>query len=139
RAYHLLVLTATYGDGEAPASARQFLGRLKSLRSNPTFAVLGFGDRSFPRFCSSAEEVEEALVARGLKPLLSLHTIDRQSPAEFAEWGRLLGEATGSEIRLSYVPPRPATQGLVLDERTLYGVEVQAPVCRLRFTAPSRS
>jgi len=137
KADRLLVLAATYGDGEAPASARQFIGRLKSLRSRPAFAVLGFGDRSFPQFCAYAHEVESALVEAGLKPLLPMSAIDRQSPAEFADWGRLLGEATGEDIRLTYAPPRPATQDFVLEQRDLYGVEVQAPVRRLRFKLPS--
>lgn len=137
-ASHLLVLTATYGDGAAPASARQFLMRLKAFASRPAFAVLGFGDRSFPQFCAYAAEVEGALTAQELKPLLPIYGIDRQSSADFAAWGNILGAAIGIELCLSYVPPRPATQGLMLSERSLYGVEVQAPVAMLRFVLPAR-
>jgi sulfite reductase (NADPH) flavoprotein alpha-component len=138
KANRLFVLAATYGDGASPASARQFSKRLEALGSRPAFAVLGFGDRSFPQFCAYAAEVDAALTARGLQPLLPVYGIDRQSPADFAAWGRILGEAIGAELGLSHVPARPATRSLVLDERSVYGVEVQAPVALLRFTLPRR-
>lgn len=134
----LFVLTATYGDGAPPASARQFLKRLDAFASRPAFAVLGFGDRSFPQFCAYAAEIEGALTAHGLQPLLPVYGIDRQSPADFIAWGSILGDAIGVELRLSHVPPRPPIRGLVLAERSLYGVEVQAPVAMLRFALPAR-
>lgn len=136
KARHLFLLAATYGDGAAPASARQFVGRLKSFASRPAFAVLGFGDRSFPQFCAFASEVEAALSAHGLEPLLPVYGIDQQSSADFATWGKILGERLGFGLTLSHVPPRPRTRAFVLEERSLYGVEVQAPVARLRFTVP---
>ena len=131
KATRLLVLAATYGDGAAPASARNFLARLESFASRPRFTVLGFGDRNFARFCAYASEVDAALIARGLEPLLPIHLIDRQSAADFAAWGDNLGARLGVNLRLAYVPPRPRTATVVLDERELYGVEVQAPVVRL--------
>ena len=138
KARRLLVLAATYGDGAAPASARQFLARLGSFASRPDFAVLGFGDRSFPQFCGYALEVEAALTERGLNPLLPVYGIDRQAPADFVGWGNILGERLGIGLALSHVPPRPRTSRFVLEERTLFGVEVQAPVAMLRFAMPYR-
>lgn len=46
-AKRLFILTATYGDGDAPASANQFLTKLQKINKTPQFttAVLGFGDR----------------------------------------------------------------------------------------------
>ena len=64
RARALIVMAATYGDGVAPASARRFLDRLDGLSPLPV-AVLGFGDRAFPRFCAYAETVAAALDAIG--------------------------------------------------------------------------
>jgi len=138
KASRLLVLTATYGDGAAPASARQFLARLDGFASRPAFAVLGFGAQSFPRFCGYAAEVEAALRQHGLEPLLPLYGIDQQSTAQFAAWGALLGDRLGTPLALDHEPPRPRTGRLVLEERALYGVEVQAPVVRLRFVAEGR-
>ena len=138
KARRLLVLTATYGDGTAPETARQFLGRLAAFTSRPAFAVLGFGDQNFPRFCGYAADVEAALHNHGLEPLLPLYGIDRQSAEHFSAWGSLLGSQLGIALTLAYVPPRPRTSRFVLDERQLYGVEVQAPVVRLRFESEGR-
>ena len=59
RAQRIIVLAATYGDGNAPASARGFLARLEKLDTPPRapVAVLGFGDRAFPYFCAYASAV----------------------------------------------------------------------------------
>ena len=48
----LFVLTSTYGNGEAPSSASQFMARLEHFRANDglEFVVLGFGDQQFPKF-----------------------------------------------------------------------------------------
>lgn len=136
RAERLLVLAATYGDGTAPASAKQFLARLAHFTSTPEFAVLGFGDQSFPQFCAYGAEVDAALEAKGLRRLLPIYGIDRQSAGDFAAWGALLGANLGTPLTLTHVPVLPPTRSLVLVERQLYGMEVQAPVVVLRFAAP---
>ncbi|MCO5081616.1 MAG: PepSY domain-containing protein [Rhizobiaceae bacterium] len=140
-AQHYIVLAATYGDGDAPASAKGFLDRLGALRAAPTaaVAVLGFGDRSFPRFCAYAEEVNAAARAKGWDTILPFDTIDRQSPQEFARWGRALGQALGIELELNHQPVAPRTTALTLLSRRNYGQEVQAPMAILRFVLPRRS
>jgi hypothetical protein len=54
-----VVFTATWGDGDAPASARGALERIAEAapRAGVPMVVLGFGDRSFPGFCAFAEAV----------------------------------------------------------------------------------
>jgi sulfite reductase (NADPH) flavoprotein alpha-component len=134
----LLILTATYGDGAAPTSARQFLSRLERLSSRPTFAVLGFGDQSFPQFCSYAAQVDAALVAHGLVPLMPTYGIDRQSVPEFRAWGEMLGEKLAIPLELSHEAETPRTRTYELVEREVYGVEIQAPVAILRFRTHRR-
>lgn len=140
RAQRIIVLAATYGDGAAPLSANHFLGRIEKLKAAPTarFAVLGFGDRSFPQFCRFAAEVDLALIDLGMEPLLPLGTINRQSAQEFAAWGHALGQAMGETIELVHVPGVPRTAPLALIERLDYGTEVQAPTSVLRFALPQR-
>jgi sulfite reductase (NADPH) flavoprotein alpha-component len=137
KATQLIVVTSTYGDGHAPASASGFLNRLHKLRLAPgaLFAVLGFGDHSFQHFCGYAETVEAALGDAGLEPFLPYSTVDRQSGQDFARWGRELGEAFGIPLDLAYTPPRPATRTLVLAGREDFGIEVQAPTSVLQFEA----
>jgi cytochrome P450/flavodoxin len=65
---HLLVCS-TYGDGEAPTSARAFLSALTDTRPDLTglaYAVFGMGDRSYTRTYSRGSELlDEALAACG--------------------------------------------------------------------------
>lgn len=134
----MLILTATYGEGTAPASARQFLARLDKLDGAtrlPT-AVLGFGDRQFPRFCRFATDVSAALAAKGWPQLSPLQMIDRQCVQAFARWGAEIGARIGTPLTLVHNPARPRTMPLQLVERLDYGAEVQAPTAVLRFAVP---
>jgi sulfite reductase (NADPH) flavoprotein alpha-component len=137
----LILLAATYGDGDAPATAKGFLDRLERLKTAPTLpvAVLGFGDRSFPAFCAYANAVSAALSAKACQELIPFDTVDRQSPQDFARWGRALGEAMGIELELTHQPIVPESQALTLISRRDYGAEVQAPTAILRFALPKTS
>lgn len=140
-AQRYIVLAATYGDGDAPSSAKGFLDRLARRSGAPVvpMAVLGFGDRSFPAFCAYAEAVELAARAAGWPTLLPFDTVDRQSPQEFARWGRELGKVLGIDLELDHQPVRPETTSLTLVSRRDYGEEVQAPNAILRFAVPRLS
>jgi sulfite reductase (NADPH) flavoprotein alpha-component len=138
-AERLLVLTATYGDGGAPESAKQFLDRLARLERPIPFAVLGFGDRAFPNFCGYAHSVADALDKRGWPRLMDLKRIDRRSAQEFAQWGHDLGAALGADLDLRHVAERPKTAPLALVGREIYGEAVGTPVAILRFDAPADS
>lgn len=140
-AKRLFILTATYGDGDAPASANQFLTKLQKINKTPNFttAVLGFGDRQYPQFCGYAKQVEDAISAKGWAQLLPFDTIDRQSAQEFNRWGINLGKQLGFELALDHIPVAPKTTILELVERVDYGIEVQAPTTVLRFKAPKES
>jgi sulfite reductase (NADPH) flavoprotein alpha-component len=135
-AERLILLAATYGDGEAPASARRFLDRLARLERRIPVAVLGFGDRTFPNFCGYTQKIVAALDAQGWPRLLAPKRIDRRSAQEFAQWGRDLGAALGGALALEHVAERPKTTAFELIGRETYGEAVDAPVAILRFAAP---
>ncbi len=137
-AKRILVLTATYGDGAAPASAGSFLKRLEETSTFPAFpvAVLGFGDRQFPRFCQFARDVEQALIRKGWVSLMPLETIDRQSAQEFTRWGEGLSQALGKKIPLLHKAAPPRCASLTLVSRSDYGAEAQIPTSILRFALP---
>jgi sulfite reductase (NADPH) flavoprotein alpha-component len=132
----MLILTSTYGDGAAPASAKGFLDRLTALDIAVPVAVLGFGDRTFPHFCGYAQEVAAALDRKGWLRLLPLKRVDRQSTQEFAQWGRDLGSILGHDLVLDHIAAHPKTTELQLVEREDYGTAVGAPVAILRFRVP---
>lgn len=140
-ARRIIIMAATYGNGEAPASAKGFLERLRALEYSPpvSLAVLGFGDSSFPGFCAYAREISQLARERGWSELIPFATVDRQSPQDFARWSRALGEALGVPLDVAYQPAAPACAPLTLVSRRDYGAEVQAPAAILRFALPGAS
>lgn len=134
-ARRLFILTSTHGDGAAPHSADRFLSRLDRYKTPPhfEFAVLGFGDKSFPQFCAFAETVDETLAQKGWRRFQTLARIDRQSAQAFAQWGHATGAHLGMALSLQHTPEKPRTRKFVLVERDDYGVEVEAPTTIFRF------
>jgi sulfite reductase (NADPH) flavoprotein alpha-component len=104
-----------------------------------TMAVLGFGDRSFPAYCAFAAAVATAARERCWPELLPWDTVNRQSPQDFARWGRRLGAALGLELELEHQPTPPATETLTLVSRRDHGAAVGAPMAILRFALPPAS
>jgi sulfite reductase (NADPH) flavoprotein alpha-component len=139
RTRRLLVLTATYGDGAAPASASRFLARLGRMPPAAAleFAVLGFGDRQFPRFCGHAYAVHEALVAHGLHALAAPATVDRQSEPEFLQWCAWLARTLDRALDVRYRALLPPTTTLQVVSREDYGIDAQTRTSVLRL-APVR-
>ena len=140
KARRLIVMTATYGDGDAPESARRFVDKLERFAPAPglAYAVLGFGDRSFSDFCGYAARVETALKDKGLVPILDYATIDRQSAQSFAEWGQALGTVLGHELVLNHAVELPKLSGFVLESRRDFGEAYQTPRAILRFRPVAR-
>ncbi|MBC2834585.1 PepSY domain-containing protein [Paragemmobacter straminiformis] len=140
-AERIVVMAATWGDGDAPASARSALGLIAEAAPHPTapLAVLGFGDRSFPVFCGFAEDIDAAARAAGWQMLLALDRIDRQSAQAFARWCAALGDAIGTPLSVIHQPEPPRTLPLALVSRRDYGEAVQAPTAILRFALPRAS
>ena len=138
RAARMFILTSTYGNGTAPASARRFLARVGKWKTPPAYdyAVLGFGDHSFQHFSAYAEDVDGALSELGWHRFQPLASIDRQSSQAFAQWGLRTGHRLGVPLQLKHTPPQPRTLALQLIDRTDYGIEIQAPTAILRFALP---
>ncbi|MCM2318721.1 MAG: PepSY domain-containing protein [Pseudomonas sp.] len=132
----VLLLAATYGDGQAPDSAGQFLERLAAVRwpeRGLPVAVLGFGDRQFPRFCAYAEALEQALQQRGCQMLLPLQRVDRQASGELNAWAGQLGERLGTPLRLQSALAPSSAVHLTLQQRQCYSERGGQPAMVLRF------
>ncbi|MBS0510179.1 MAG: PepSY domain-containing protein [Proteobacteria bacterium] len=133
----VLVLAATYGDGQAPAHAARALERIaRQPAGSAPVTVLGFGDRQFPAFCAFAEALDQALRTRGWPQLLPLERIHQQSAQQFMRWSEALGQALGESLPLDYVPQVPPTTPLTLISRQDFAGELGQPATILRFTWP---
>lgn len=100
---HLIVITATYGQGEAPSSADKFIDLFKSKpqSKNFNFCVVGFGSTAYPNFCQFAYEVHETLnTSKNAIVLQEVFTVNDQSFEAFNNWSNIWGIKTNTQIKL---------------------------------------
>ncbi|MDB6143328.1 MAG: putative sulfite reductase flavoprotein alpha-component [Pseudomonas sp.] len=97
---HALFVISTFGDGEAPDSARGFernmLGRPLSLDAL-SYGVLALGDRQYQNFCGFANRLHDWLTERGGSTLFAPVEVDSGDSAALQDWHRQLGDLTGSQ------------------------------------------
>lgn len=99
-AQHALFVLSTFGDGEAPDSARgferQLLGQALAL-PNLRYAMLALGDRQYAQFCGFALRVQDWLARQGARSLFAPVQVDAGDALALASWQRQLGELTGAQ------------------------------------------
>jgi len=85
---HIAVVTATYGQGEAPSNANKFLKLINKIKQEQpfSFSVVGFGSLAYPDFCKFAQDVNHAFLKLGATQLVKLHTINDKSFEAFNAW-----------------------------------------------------
>ncbi len=89
KAEHIVVITATYGLGDAPSNAVKFPALLEKYpQTHPVhFSVVGFGSHAYPDFCMFAFHVNNLLSKQSwAEPLLEIHTVNDKSPQQFGLW-----------------------------------------------------
>ncbi|MEZ4801347.1 MAG: PepSY domain-containing protein [Gelidibacter sp.] len=101
-AEHLVVMTSTYGEGEAPTNANKFLKRLKLIKQKQhfSFSVVGFGSLAYPDFCKFAFDVDKALLEENATQLVPPFTINDKSFESFEQWVQLWSEKVGLELNI---------------------------------------
>ncbi|GAB5417656.1 MAG: hypothetical protein Crog3KO_20940 [Crocinitomicaceae bacterium] len=101
RIEQLLLLTSTYGNGEAPSNARNFIELLRENQPSKEFefAVLGFGSRNYLSFCKYAEDVREALLRNPVaNECIPFTKIDKQSNVQKCQWLEDYAQYSGISI-----------------------------------------
>ncbi|MBQ0787169.1 MAG: flavodoxin domain-containing protein, partial [Oceanihabitans sp.] len=102
KAEHIIVMTSTYGEGEAPTNANVFLDRLKTVKQKQdiSYSVVGFGSLAYPDFCKFAYDVDAAMQLP-LQQELPVFTINDKSVASFEEWITLWNQNRKLPIHIS--------------------------------------
>lgn len=145
KAKHLLIFASTYGLGDPPTNATQFLKRLESTpqKQDISYSVIGFGSHAYEEFCAFAKMIDSSLSTKiWAKQLISLHTVDDRSTHEFAEWARawssesLLPIASAPSL---YAPKTPSlshfeviNKSEVVEEVTTFTLNLK-PTSRQKF------
>ena len=82
-------MTSTYGEGDAPSNADQFVYKFKKYKQLKTieYTVLGFGSKSYPKFCSFAEDINSLLSQENnYSELYPFFKINNQDANEYLSW-----------------------------------------------------
>lgn len=89
KATHLIIITATYGEGAPPANATQFLAKLAGNlpAENLQYCVVGFGSQQYPAYCQFAKLIDNTLMQYPtLHPFLPVHTVNEKNMQEWMHW-----------------------------------------------------
>ena len=139
KAEHLIVITATYGLGNAPTNASRFIKLLESKpQQQPVqFSVVGFGSHAYPDFCQFAFEANNALsLQKWAVPFLEIHTVNDKSPEEFRQWATLWAQKLAMPFEWSpeqFQTKPKRTEKLTVIEKTVVTHTDGAFFIRLRF------
>lgn len=87
---YLMIVTSTYGDGEPPDNASEWMSYLKFSEeldlSHLKFAVLGLGDSYYPHFCQCAKDFDEYLSKHGGLSLVKRLDCDLYYEEQYPDW-----------------------------------------------------
>ena len=119
----LLVVTSTYGAGEAPDSARAFVRKQMAQTSSfkgLSFAVLALGDMKYDAtFCGFGKSVDRWLASGKAKRLFDLVCVDGDDDVTaMTKWSDQLNRL-GAKCSAEALMPGPAQDWLLTERRLL--------------------
>ncbi len=89
-AKRLLVIAATWGEGEPPARAvrvyNEFMGEAAPRLDGVEFGVLALGDTAYVEFCAIGKAIDERLAALGAKRIVDRVDCDLDFAEPAARW-----------------------------------------------------
>ncbi|MFD1693211.1 sulfite reductase subunit alpha [Azotobacter chroococcum] len=133
-----LFVVSTFGDGEAPDSARGFVRRVLGgdcELDHLQYALLGLGDRQYQRFCAFARQLDEWLQDQGARRLFAPVEVDSGDAAALQSWREQLGRLSGSEPPVA-LEEEGFTDWTLLARECLNPSSTAEPVWRLVLQIP---
>jgi len=113
QAKYLIILTSTYGEGEAPINASKFIPLLHKtqLKTSIKYAVIGLGSLAYPDYCKFAIDIENALLnINNFTPLLPLTKINNQNFSSFKLWILQFNKKLNSSLEVKQLITNPLNQ-----------------------------
>lgn len=102
---YLLIITSTYGDGEAPDNMQSFYDALHAESAPPlgalNYSILSIGDSSYPDFCQCGIDLDQRLQELGATVIAPRVDCDVDLDDDFAAWSEsvisIFGEVSTEE------------------------------------------
>ncbi|WP_296281902.1 flavodoxin domain-containing protein [uncultured Acinetobacter sp.] len=86
---HLLCISSTFGDGDAPDNGQDFWNDLnnKQLKlDHIKYSVLALGDPNYDQFCGHGKRLDEKLAALGAQPIIARSECDTDFQEKAEQW-----------------------------------------------------
>ena len=118
----ILWMVSTYGEGDAPDTARQFIQNVmtKSFDLNDIqCAVLAFGDRRYQNFCAFGMQLDIWLKDNQAQILFPIVRVDQLNQADLAEWQSQLGRVLDTSLSDHVLIDQQPFSEVILAERYL--------------------
>jgi sulfite reductase (NADPH) flavoprotein alpha-component len=138
----VLIVAASFGEGEPPDGVRRFM-RLLEARPPTGFAALNYGllalgDRNYARFCGFGHALDDRLHALGAAPLFPLVEVHDDDPEAIGRWCGVIADFAGLPVASAILEPERPWQRWTLATRTLLNDgSVGGPLYEIALTAPS--
>lgn len=140
QASKILWFVSTYGEGDAPDTARIFVHKILNKNidlSHLQFAILALGDRSYERFCQFAKHLNQWLIHQNAKPLFDMICVDNLNKNDLTRWSVQINDVNQVKLR-DLQQQKENWQALRLIERELLNSGSQGnPLFRVRLEAKS--
>ena len=102
RAETLIILTSTYGEGDPPSNANNFISLFKKfIQPNKIkFSIIGFGSLKYPKFCAFAIDIDRMIrPLDNFEEIIPLMKVNRRSVVEFNKWVKLWNDSKLTSVK----------------------------------------
>lgn len=100
----LIILTSTYGEGDPPSNANDFVSRFKKFNQpyKIKYSIIGFGSLKYPKFCAFATKIDRMIrPLDNFEKIVPLMKVNRRSVEEFNKWIKMWNSSKLTKIKFN--------------------------------------
>ena len=100
----LIILTSTYGEGDPPSNANNFIPLFKKFNqpNKINYSIIGFGSLKYPKFCAFAVNIDSLIRPYdNFEEIVPLMKVNRRSVVEFNKWIKMWNSSKLTTIKFN--------------------------------------